>query len=174
MTGPLSGVPLLICAELPPAVFAWAEALRRAHYPADRNRLGAHVTLFHGLPPSAGDAVLGLLAELSRLPPPDARIAGLMDLAGGTAFTVESPAMVDIHAAMAERLHGLIQQRDARELRLHVTIQNKVPPAQARALQADLAASFQPRPFRFRGFGLYGWTGDIWRQTRVFAFRGQK
>lgn len=174
MTGSPSGVPLLICAELPPDVFAWADGLRRAHYPVERNRLGAHVTLFHGLPPSATSEVLTLLAELSRLPAPEARIVGLMDLGGGTAFVVESPAMVDIHAAMAERLHGLIQQRDAHELRLHVTIQNKVPPAQARALQADLAASFAPRGFRFRGFGLYGWTGDIWQQTRVFVFRGQK
>lgn len=172
MTAAPSGVPLLICAELPPAVFAWANALRAAHYPPARNRLGAHVTLFHGLPPSAASAVLDLLTEFSRRAPPEACIAALMDLGGGTAFAVESPAMVAIHAEMAERLHGLIQQRDARELRLHVTIQNKVSQVEARTLQADLAATFAPRPFRFRGLGLYGWTGEIWRQSRVFPFRG--
>lgn len=166
------GVPLLIVAELPPDVFAWAEGLRQAHYPPARNRLGAHVTLFHGLPPSAGEVVRGVLADLSRGPSPQARITGLMDLERGTAFAVDSSAMADLHADMAERLHGLIQQKDTRPLRLHLTVQNKVPPAEARALQRELAASFRPRDFAFRGFGLYGWTGDQWRQDRLYPFRG--
>lgn len=167
-------VPLLIVAELPADVFAWADRLRRTHYPAERNRLGAHATLFHGLPPSAEQAVTGLLAELAAERPPEARISGLMDLGGGTAFAVESPEMAAMHAEMAERLHGLIQQKDQRPLRLHITVQNKVPRAQARTLQAELSRSFAPQTFRFRGFGLYGWTGDLWQQLRVFPFRGQK
>ena len=172
MSGGSGGVPLLIVAELPADVFAWAETLRQAHYPPGRNRMGAHVTLFHGLPPSADAEVRGLLSELCRRPPPDAAICGLMDLGRGTAFAVDSPGMADLHGEMAERLHGLIQQKDARPLRLHITIQNKVAPADARALQAAMRRSFEPRAFRFRGFGLYGWTGEIWRQERVFAFRG--
>lgn len=167
------GVPLLVVAELPPDLFAWADALRRAHYPSERNRMGAHVTLFHGLPPSADTAVLGVLADLASLSPPDAAITGLMDLGRGTALAVDSPGMVALHGEMAERLHGLIQQKDARELRLHVTIQNKVAPAEARALRAALAPSLARRSFRFRGFGLYGWTGEIWRQVRLFPFRGR-
>src|SRR5690606_35220849 len=153
--------------ELPPDVFAWADRLRRRHYPPERNRLGAHVTLFHGLPPSAEPAVSSLLAELSRRPPPEAAIAALIDLGRGTAFAVESPAMSAIHAEMAERLHGLVQQKDARPIRLHITIQNKVPRSQARALQDELSHVQERRSFRFRGFGLYGWTGESWRQTRV-------
>ena len=169
-----TGIPLLIVAELPRDVFAWADALRNRHYPPERNRLGAHVTLFHGLPPSAELAVVDLLAELSRLPPPEARVTGLMDLDPGTAFAVDSPGMVALHTDMAERLHGLIQQKDTHPPRLHITVQNKVPATEARALQAELSRSFSPRSFRFRGFGLYGWTGEIWRQTREFPFRGQK
>jgi hypothetical protein len=171
---PIRGVPLLVVAELPREVFAWADALRRRHYPAERNRLGAHVTLFHGLPPSAQDEVLTLLGDLSRLPPPAASISGLIDLGGGTAFAVESPAMAALHAEMAERLHGLIQQKDARPLRLHITVQNKVAAADARALQAELSRTSCRRDFRFRGFGLYGWTGDLWQQARIFPFRGSE
>lgn len=166
-------VPLLIVAELPADVFAWADALRQAHYPPERNRMGAHVTLFHGLPPSAEAPVRGLLEDLARQPPPEAVIAGVMDLETGTAFAVESPGMVGLHEDMAERLHGLIQQKDVRPLRPHITIQNKVLRREALALQAALRASFAPRTFRFRGFGLYGWTGEIWRQERVFPFRGK-
>lgn len=168
-----AGVPLLIVAELPSAVQAWADALRRAHYPPERNRLGAHVTLFHGLPPSAHDEIVRLLGDLASMPPPSARVTGIMDLGRGTAFAVDSPGMVAVHADIAERLHGLIQQKDTRPLRLHITVQNKVSPGEARALQAELAATTTPRAFRFRGFGLYGWTGDLWRRMRVFVFRGR-
>lgn len=166
------GVPLLIVAELPADVFAWADGLRRTHYPPERNRLAAHVTLFHGLPPSAAPPVVAALASLSRQPPPAARITGLMDLGEGTALAIESPAMVGLHAELAESLHGLIQQRDARPLRLHITIQDKVPAREARALQAELTHTLEPRSFHFRGFGIYGWTGDLWLRTKVFPFRG--
>ncbi|HKR91778.1 2'-5' RNA ligase family protein, partial [Novosphingobium sp.] len=93
-----SGAPLLITAELPADVLAWADALRRAHYPPERNRLRAHVTLFHALPPSVKHELLQVLIELARGPAPEARINGLMKLDRGTALAVESPKMVELHA----------------------------------------------------------------------------
>lgn len=171
---PVRGAPLLITAELSSDVHQWADALRRAHYPPDRNRLAAHVTLFHALPPSAEGEVRRLLAECVRRDPPEAIIDGLMDLGCGTAFTVDSPGMVALHDELAERLHGVIQQRDARPLRLHVTVQNKVAPAAARALQAELARDFAPQPFRFRGLALSHWRDEHWRMVRLYPFRGQR
>ena len=167
------GAPLLITAELPAGVFAWAEGLRRAHYPPERNRLGAHVTLFHALPPSAEGEVRRLLGEIAARPAPEAAIVGLMDLGQGTALSVDSPQMVAIHTELAERLHGLIQQQDARVLRLHITVQNKVPRAEAKALQAELAASLAPRAFRFRGLALSHWRDALWRQAQLYPFRGR-
>lgn len=167
------GMPLLITAELPDDVLAWADNLRREHFPPERNRLRAHVTLFHALPPSAEDEVRSLLSEFSQAPRPAAEITGLMDLGGGTAFTVDSPETAALHEELAERLHGLVQQKDARPLRLHITVQNKVKREEARALQAELARDFRPRTFRFRGLGLYLWDGELWRLSRVYPFRGQ-
>ena len=43
--------PLIVTAELPADVMAWADGLRRAHFPPERNQVRAHVTLFHALPP---------------------------------------------------------------------------------------------------------------------------
>lgn len=165
--------PLLVTAELPAEVFAWAEGLRRAHYPPQRNRMGAHVTLFHALPPSAEPELRRLLGALARRAAPEAEIAGLMDLGRGTAFAVESAAMLGIHAELAERLHGLVQQQDARPLRLHVTVQNKVPRAAALALQAALAEAPRPQRFRFRGLALSHWRDELWRMGPLYAFRGQ-
>jgi hypothetical protein len=166
------GAPLLVTAELPPDVLGWADGLRRAHYPPERNRLRAHVTLFHALPPAVEGELVDVLADLARTPPPRARIDGLMKLDNGTALSVESPEMVDLHAVIAKRMHGLLTDQDSRPLRLHITIQNKVPPTAARALQTQLAPVLVPRMFRFRGFGLYAWEAGLWRPIRLLSFRG--
>lgn len=170
---PVRGAPLLITAELPRDVFAWADGLRRAHYPPERNRLGAHVTLFHGLPPSAKADIRRLLGRTAARSAPEARISGVMDLGHGTALSVESEAMIAVHAELAERLHGLIQQKDARPLRLHITIQDKVSHAEARALQADLPCRLRPVRFAFRGLLLSHWRDALWRPAQLYRFRGQ-
>ena len=113
-----------------------------------------------------------MLADLAREPPPPARIDGLMKLGQGTALAVVSPAMIALHARIAERLHGLLTRQDARPLRLHITVQNKVTPETARALQAELAPQLRPIAFRFSGLGLYGWDQGQWRPLREFPFRG--
>jgi 2'-5' RNA ligase len=164
--------PLLVTGELPADVLAWADALRRAHYPPDRNRLRAHVTLFHALPPSVEDELRQVLGELAATPPPQARITGLMKLGGGTALAIDCPALVDLHGEIAERMHGLLTRQDARPLKLHVTIQNKVSLEAARQLQAELADTLPLRSFRFHGFGLYAYEEGLWRPIRTFAFRG--
>ena len=165
--------PLLITAELPPAILAWADAMRRQHYPPERNRLRAHVTLFHALPPSAEGEVRRMLAELAgSSPPAAARITGLMDLGTGTAFDVESRDVAALHDAMSERLHGLLTLQDQHRLRPHITIQNKVDRAAAKALQATLRADFQQREFTFRGLGLYAWEEGLWRPIAEYSFRG--
>ncbi|MDG2005271.1 MAG: 2'-5' RNA ligase family protein [Novosphingobium sp.] len=169
---PARGVPLLVTAELPADILEWSDSLRRAHYPPERNRLQAHVTLFHGLPPSARAEVHDLLiATAGEAKSPEACISGVMDLGRGTALAIDSCGMIELHERLAESLHGLIQQKDARELRLHITVQNKVERSQAKALQAELAATFRSQGFRFRGFGFYGWDGILWNFERLYSFR---
>jgi len=166
------GAPLLLTAELPDDVLAWADGLRRAHFPPERNRLRAHVTLFHALPHRVEPELVQVLKDLARRSPPEARITGLMKLGGGTALAVDSPAVVELHGQIAERMHGLLTRQDAQPLRLHVTIQNKVTHEAARALQDSLAPTLQPRRFRFAGFGLYAWEDGLWNPIRMISFRG--
>lgn len=167
-----TGKPLLITAELPGDVLALADGLRRAHYPPEKNRLRAHVTLFHALPPSAEGEIQRMLAELAKGAPPQARITGIWDMGRGTAFDLASEGMAALHAQMAERFHGLLGWQDDRKLRLHVTVQNKVSREAANALQAELEAVFEPRAFHFHGFGLYAWDEGLWRPIADYAFRG--
>lgn len=167
-------VPLLVTAQLAPDVFAWADALRRAHFPPERNKVRAHVTLFNSLPPSVEDEVRRLLARLSAAAPPPATLTGLMPLGGGTAFAIESAALSAIHADMVESLHGVLTAQDGGRRKLHVTIQNKVSGAEAKALQTDLARDFRPRSFAFAGLELHRYRGGVWEDAGVWPFRGQR
>ena len=164
--------PLLVTADLPADVFAWAEGLRRRHYPPERNRVRAHVTLFHALPPSVEGELRRLLARHAALPPPAAELTGIMKLGRGTAIDIASPELDSIHAELAHDLHGVLTPQDAARRRLHVTVQNKVTAAEAKALQAELAAQFRKRSFAFAGLALHRWRGGLWEDAGRWPFRG--
>ena len=164
--------PLLITARLPPDVFAWADGLRRAHFPPERNKVRAHVTLFNSLPWRVEDEVRRMLAGYATSAPPAAEITAIMPLGGGTAFAISSPALTAIHEEMLERLHGLLTAQDGARRKLHVTVQNKVSGTAAKALQADLARDFRPRNFAFAGLDLHRYLGGLWEDAGSWPFRG--
>ena len=170
----LPPAPLLVTAELPRDVFAWAEGLRRQHFPPERNKVRAHVTLFHALPPSVEPEVRRMLAELAAEPPPPARITGLMPLGGGTAFHIVSPELDQLHAEMVERLHGVLSLQDRARRKLHVTVQNKVSAAEAKALQAELAQAWMPGAFAFAGLSLHRFVDGLWEDAGTWPFRGAR
>lgn len=171
---PEDAAPLIVTAELPPDLHRWASELRRAHFPPDRNYLEAHVTLFHAIPAPLEDELGALLARLaSEVAPVRARLEGVMSLGRGTALRLASPDMLALRATIAERFRGMLTMQDSHSPRLHVTVQNKVAPAEAKALQAELAGRVRPRDFAFPGVALFRYRGGPWEQVRRFAFRGR-
>ncbi|HEX5258578.1 MAG TPA: 2'-5' RNA ligase family protein [Sphingomicrobium sp.] len=162
---------LIVTAELAPGDFAWIDGLRRAHYPPERNQVAAHLTIFHALPPSAETELRGRLAQAVRRTPPNATIAGLMDLGDGVAFRVVSPDLDRIREELAEGLHGLLGAQDSGGWRPHITIQNKVAPKTARALKASLEGEFSPRPLMVAGLGLHRYLGGPWERIAAYPFR---
>ena len=165
--------PLIVTAELPDALQRWADALRRAHFPPERNVLAAHVTLFHALPPMLADEARALLADLAaRYAPPAARVTGLLNLGRGTAIALASPALLALRDAIADRFHGMLTGQDQHRPRLHVTIQNKVTAEAARALQGQLAGQVSEQPFSFAGLALHVYRGGPWEPFGRWSFRG--
>ena len=165
--------PLIVTAELPEDLKAWAERLRQACYPAERNQVEAHVTLFHALPPSCEAELRDLLAEAARgHAPPPARLEGAMSLGSGTALKISSPAMTALREDLADRFLGLLAPQDQHAPRLHVTVQNKVSEKAARALQAELARMVHPRDFRFPALALHRYRGGPWGFVKRWSFRG--
>jgi hypothetical protein len=163
---------LIVTAEIAHRDFSWIEGLRRAHYPAELNRVPAHLTIFRALPPSAETEVRSRLAQLAKGRTPPARIEGLMDLGGAVAFRVVSPDLDSIREELTFDLHGLLGAQDSGGWRPHVTIQNKVAPKVARSLIASLERGFVPRPLAISGLGLHRYLGGPWETIAVSPFRG--
>ena len=164
--------PLIVTAELAPEDFAWLDALRRHHFPPERNQLRAHLTMFHALPPFAEGEARQSLASLSTEPAPHAFISSVMNLGGGVAFRVASDELDQMRAYIADRFHGLLTTQDAGGWSAHVTIQNKVSPRVARALIDALGTAYDRRPVRISGLGLHRYLGGPWETLRVYPFRG--
>ena len=146
--------------------------MRRDHYPPERNRVPAHLTLFHQLPPSVEDELRRRLATYAAAPAPSAEIAGVMDLGEGTALRVESEGLEDIRYDLALALRGLLTPQDRAQWHPHVTIQNKVEPKEARRLQARLRAGFERRPLAIGGLAIWRYLGGPWEPVKQFTFRG--
>lgn len=147
--------------------------LRAAHYPPERNHLAAHITLFHQLPPSSLNELDRLIRRLSSdTPPPAARLREIYSLGGGVAFRIDSPDLLAIRARIADHFAGMLTLQDQGTPRLHITVQNKVEPAEARALLAELAASFQPRALKIAGLAAHHYLGGPWQPAFARNFRG--
>ena len=164
--------PLVVTATFGDGDNGRLQALRRTHYPPERNRVPAHLTLFRQLPPSLEDELRRRLAACAATPAPRAEIAGVIDLGEGTALRVESEGLEDIRGDLALALRGLLTPQDMAPWRPHVTIQNKVEPREARALQARLRAGFERRPLSIRGLALWRYLDGPWEPVKTFSFRG--
>jgi hypothetical protein len=162
---------LIVTAELGHRDFSWIEGLRQSHYPPERNRVAAHLTMFHALPPSAESEVRARLARLVRMRAPSAKVAGVMDLGGGVALRIVSPDLDDIRNQLASDLHGLLGMQDSAGWRPHITIQNKVAPKVARALKALLEQSLKERSIEIAGLGLHRYLEGPWERVGQYPFR---
>jgi 2'-5' RNA ligase len=166
--------PLIVIALMAPPDQAWFDRLRAAHFPPERNRLAAHLTLFHAIPRTLEKELRQRLAALAaELPPPRAEVVGLMNLGGGVAYRIVSDDLDAIRAELAGAFRGSLTQQDSHGWRPHITIQNKVTAEQARALSGQLERDFTPRPLALSGLAYDLYDGGPWLPGRRYPFRGR-
>ncbi|HEX7931254.1 MAG TPA: 2'-5' RNA ligase family protein, partial [Sphingomicrobium sp.] len=164
--------PLVVTATMGAADQRHFDALRAAHFPPDRNFLSAHIMLFHQLPPSAfGELDRLVRAVAGDTAAPAATIRDIYSLGRGTAFRIESPDLLAIRARIADHFHGMLTVQDQGTPRLHITVQNKVTPSEARALAAELAKDFSPRPLSIVGLSVHHYRGGPWDFAFTRNFR---
>ncbi|MEQ5788769.1 2'-5' RNA ligase family protein [Erythrobacter sp. NFXS35] len=171
--------PFILTAALPADLQGFAEGLRRAHFPADKNHLHAHVTLFHAFAPSLLDELRDFVPRIAgEFAAPEGAVKGVMDLGKGTAIALEAPQLLHVRAMIAEHFHGSLTAQDLHEPRPHITIQNKVTKEDARALQSSLASALTPwiakGRFAFPALELHLYQGGPWLKIKTCAFRGRQ
>ena len=170
---PDSSAPLILTLTLDGAAQTYFNALRRQHFPARINYLAAHLTLFHHLPGAEEAAVRARLHELCRAQVPlPLAVTGLRSLGRGVAFTLENNELRALHRTLQAAFGSWFTPQDQQPLQPHVTIQNKVEPAEARQLLTDLQADFAPFGAVGTGLQLWAYRQGPWESLAVFPFGG--
>ena len=172
MSATQAPAPIIVTALFGREDQAFFDSQRAAHFPPERNMLAAHLTMFHHLPPSIEPELCRRLAEETRgVPAPEARVAGLISLGKGVAYRIDSPGLAAIRADLAEAFAGLLTPQDQAGWRAHVTVQNKVAPAEAKALLKRLETGFRARPVRIAALAAWWYRGGPWEPIARYPFR---
>ncbi|MCE7030241.1 2'-5' RNA ligase family protein [Jiella avicenniae] len=169
----MADAPLILTLGFDGASFAHLDAQRRRHFPPERNLIPAHLTLFHHLPGEKEPEIAATLRALTRdAAPIPLTVAGLRFLGRGCAYDIEAPRLVALRRDLAIRWQADLTPQDAQGFRPHVTVQNKVPAAEARATFETLRAEFSP--FEATGTDLLLWhyRGGPWDAAGKFPFGG--
>lgn len=166
--------PLIVTLALDARATAFFEAERRACFPPERNLIPAHLTLFHQLPGEDEAAVRDALAEEAGQRAPLAlSCTGLRSLGRGVAYKIEGSGLASLRDVLARRFEPRLSAQDRQRTPAHVTVQNKVPPPEARALLARLEAGFVPFPVTGEGLLLWRYRGGPWDPADRFPFAGR-
>ncbi len=146
---------------------------REEHFPKERNLIPAHLTLFHKLPGDREGEISQALNDLCRQQAPFPLTAtGLIFMGRGVGYRLESRALHDVRRSLAEEWWPWLGDQDRRGFRPHVTVQNKVPPDEARALHRSLQATFAPFEVGAEGLLLWRYLGGPWELVGSYGFGG--
>ncbi|MBO2008177.1 2'-5' RNA ligase family protein [Hymenobacter negativus] len=170
---PTEPAPLILTLTLDAASQTYFNRLREQHFPPKINYLAAHLTLFHHLPGHELADISTTLRQLSNAQRPlPLQVTGLRSLGRGVAFLLENEELRALHRQLQAAFAPRLTPQDQQKLQPHVTIQNKVDPAVARQLLAEMQADFTP--FEALGTGLHLWEyrGGPWASVAEFGFRG--
>lgn len=163
--------PLILTLALDADAQAYFNALRRQHFPPAINYLAAHLTLFHHLP---GAELATVQAQLTAIAaeqrPLPLSVTGLRSLGRGVAFTLDNDDLRALHRRLQAAFAAHLTPQDQQKLQPHVTIQNKVTPAEARALLAGLQAGFAPFAAMGTGLHLWAYRNGPWESLAEFPF----
>ena len=163
--------PLILTLKLDAESFAFFDALRQKNFPAERNFLKAHVTMFHHLPGVQKAKIEADLREVSaqhksfelRFPKP--RFLGR-----GTAFEIKSGELNDLREELKKRWNEWLTNQDRQKFKPHITVQNKVAPEIARSFFDEISAAQSPRNGAGIGLQLWHYLGGPWKLAEEFSF----
>ena len=90
----------------------------------------------------------------------------------GVMYAFASPELMGLHRRLSAHFKPFLTPQDKQPLKPHVVVQNKVEPAEAKALLAQLQAGFQGRTLKATGLLWWEYLGGPWRKLEDFPFTG--
>ena len=162
--------PLLLTLTLNPEAQLFFNALRRQHFPPERNFLDAHLMLFHNLPAGHDNILADIEAAAAKRPLMPLQVTDVVSVGKGVAYKIASEPLAELHKYLQHQWKQWTIPQDRQRLWPHITIQNKVTPEEAKALVAKLSESFEPFEICGTGLGLWEYLGGPWRFIRDFPF----
>jgi|TARA_R100000501_G_scaffold17919_1_gene34796 2'-5' RNA ligase len=164
--------PLIMTALIERTALARFDALRREHFPPERNLLTAHLTMFHHLPGTRASDLLEETKDAARHEQPmRARAARMQFMGRGCSILIECAELCDLRDRLRSLWEPWLIPQDQQRWRPHVTVQNKAEPKAARALYDRLDRSFSPWMFQIDGVTLWWYRNGPWEKLRDVRFR---
>ena len=164
--------PLILTLTLDAAAQAFFDRQRQAHFPPERNFLKAHLTLFHHLPPAEKSIIDTIENTCAVQAPMRLSVNAVTGIGRGVAYKVDCPPLLQLHARLQQQWLPWLIPQDRQKLWPHITVQNKVAPPVAKALQQQLAENFSPFDAWGTGLMLWAYEGGPWRGLQQFPFAG--
>ncbi len=160
--------PLILTVKLNDAAFHFFNDLRQTYFPPERNYLKAHLTLFHALP---GEKYAEIADELSQLAGATSRLelqpVEWKFIGKGVAFVFQSDELKRLHKNLKKRWKPYLTPQDAQGLWPHITIQNKVLPAEGKNTLQQVQ-DMQPPHVEITGFQLWEYHQGPWQWVKDF------
>ena len=171
MRGMTSPAPLILTLTLDAESQAFFDEQRRRYFPAKINYLSAHLTLFHALPGTEEAAITDYLREVAaRQAPLTLAATGVKFMGRGVMYALDCPPLAALHRRLQQHWQPWLSPQDQQGLRPHITVQNKVDPAEARTLHEQLAAGFESFEATGTGLALWAYKGGPWEERAVLPF----
>lgn len=171
--------PVIVTLQIDPASQSFFNEQRRQYFPPDINYIDAHLTLFHNLPGQELDRIIQTGARICEGHRPFAMVvSGIMKLGRGVAYKIESNELLQLRVCLSKQYDEWLVKQDRQKFRPHITVQNKVTPAQSSALYDHLSAGFER--FTVIAEGLQFWFYESgptrrgsWSPAGAIAFRNE-
>lgn len=161
--------PFILTLTIDKEAFLFFNTLRQENFPASRNFINAHITLFHALPNNKS-IVSDVKDVCYRQKPFILTVKEPASIGKGVAFKIESNELLQLHKSLQIRWQDFLTQQDRQKLWPHITVQNKVAVQKAQELLNKLKDTFTPMLVPATGLQLWEYLNGPWKLVEDFPF----
>lgn len=168
----MSDAPLILTLALDERNQTFFNALRKQHFPPERNYLDAHLTLFHHLPPNEDQVTNNIEQACQAYRPMPLQVTEVKSIGNGVAYALTCPELTRLHKHLQQQWETWLIPQDRQKLWPHITIQNKVDPKRAMLLREELRQVFEPFTATGTGLNLFSYQSGPWQFINYYPFKG--